>query len=84
MSDFLRKVTVGREQDHDLRKYPEIPVEFEEGEIVTVSKLRNRLSDQLNLSASMVALVDGDVVSGSTVLEDGQHVHFKMAANEKG
>lgn len=81
---MYRQITISREKDHDLKKYKDISIDLEEDEVVTVGRVRDRLSDSLNLHSNMIAIVNGDAAPSSRVLEDGDAVHFKSASREKG
>lgn len=81
---FTKRITVERESDSSLNKYEPIIIELKEQEIITLDQLRFRLKDELNITDTMILLVDGEQVPGNTVLEDGMRVYGKEGMGDKG
>jgi len=61
-----------------------IELTLNEGEIVTVKQIRFRFSDEMNITNDMAALVNGEIMDESTVLEDGDHIYFKTSSKSRG
>jgi hypothetical protein len=81
---FAKRITVEREPDSSLNKYEPLVIELKAEEIMTLDQIRFRLKDELNITDTMIALVDGEQVPGSTVLEDGMQIYYKEGMGDKG
>lgn len=79
-----KRITVEREPDSNLNRYEPIVIELKENEIVTLDQLTFRLKDEMGLTDSMIALVDGEQVPSNTVLEDGMQLYYKEGMGDKG
>jgi hypothetical protein len=81
---FAKRITVEREPDSSLNKYEPLVIELKAEEIMTLDQIRFRLKDELNITDTMIALVDGEQVPGTTVLEDGMQIYYKEGMGDKG
>lgn len=59
-------------------------VGLKDGESVTVGQLRQRFSDELQISHDMICLVNNIQKDDNSVPPDGAVVLFKVASRKKG
>lgn len=80
----MKRIEIEREPDNNLVKYEPIVLELKDDEILTADQLRFRLKDELNITNTMVMLIDGETMPGTTVLEDGMYIYLKEGMGDKG
>ena len=83
--ELTRTIKIEREPNSDLGEDVEpIELTLNEGELITVKQIRLRFSDEMKITSDMAALVNGETVDESTVLEDGDLVYFKTSSKSRG
>lgn len=85
MSEFDKKITFSREQVSELTPYEPCEIKIpDNGFPFTVSVLIEKIGDRYDLNDNMIFLRNGEEISLTTVLEDGDHIFAKEGLKARG
>lgn len=77
-------IILNREQDNEWKSYPQLTHDLASGGTVTVQQLFDKYRDELNLTDSMIVLVNGKPASMEQYVEQGSGVYFKESTKGRG